>query len=134
MPPALFAVYFGLVRNEPGFLGYVLFGILAYGFLAGLVNRSVIRLDAKRLAARHRPLPLQVGARADTDRVESFFVEARRKRGAYAYRTYYYVVARLKGSARVDVLKHQTLLERAVAVQRALADGLARIRKGEECA
>ncbi len=103
--------------------------LLAYVFLAGMVNRSIIRLDAKRLAARHGPIPLNVGAGVGTDRIESFFVEAREKRAAYSRRTYYYFIARLKGSAKAEVLKNVNELERAASVQRALADGLARVRE-----
>jgi hypothetical protein len=128
-------VYFLYLRGASGFartLSNVLLAFLSYVFLAGTVNRSVITLDAELLRARHGPFPLFAGAEVRTDRVESFFVESRLKYTSYGRRTYYYVVARLAGSARAEVLKTVRPLERAVAVQQALAVTLEQVRKKRE--
>jgi hypothetical protein len=63
----------------------------------------------------------------------SFFVEARKKRTAYSYRTSCHVVARFKRSGRAEIVKNANLLERAVAVQRTLADGLVPVNKQGAC-
>ncbi len=101
---------------------------VAYGTLVFLANRSVVTLDGARLRARHGPLPFHRGAELATELIEGFFVPLRRRWAGRTEATSYCVLARVGGSSSTDILKAVMPLERAVAIQRPLSEGLERIR------